>query len=152
MRDLANAKHFWSQVRNEYSLFGNREHFSDIYSGEYLADSFSIDHFLPWSFVAHDLIWNLIPVSKSTNSKKGDNLPSIEHYFDRYAAMHRQAILSLSKKPKLLEDYTTCFKQSVPQLLSINEETFLRQYTDVYQPLFQIAKNQGFSPNWIFTN
>jgi HNH endonuclease len=54
-------------------------------SGAPLDDAFSIDHFLPWSFVAHDLLWNLTPVFGTTNSKKGDALPNAKHVIGRGA-------------------------------------------------------------------
>ena len=38
-------------------------------------DSFTIDHFLPWSFVVHDLLCNLTPGESTTNSSKNDVLP-----------------------------------------------------------------------------
>ncbi|MDY5576621.1 MAG: HNH endonuclease domain-containing protein [Lachnospiraceae bacterium] len=34
----------------------------------------SIDHFVPWSYVAHDEMWNLNPTTKSINSSKRNNL------------------------------------------------------------------------------
>src|SRR5690606_225689 len=47
---------------------------TDIFEKKMLNEilTLSIDHFLPWSFVAHDLIWNLHPVEKSINSKKSN--------------------------------------------------------------------------------
>jgi hypothetical protein len=42
-----------------------------VYTGAYLKEqNLSIDHYLPWSFLAHDREWNLIPVltGKSINS------------------------------------------------------------------------------------
>lgn len=50
-----------------------------IYSNNKL-DSFELDHFLPWTFVAHNQLWNLIPVSGSANASKSNNLPSLDYY------------------------------------------------------------------------
>ena len=47
-----------------------------IYTGAPLdPDDLSLDHYLPWSFVAHDRPWNLVPVSPRVNSAKSDSLP-----------------------------------------------------------------------------
>ena len=45
-------------------------------------NEFSLDHYLPWSFVAHAQLWNLIPTTKSVNSSKSNNLPSGEYFHD----------------------------------------------------------------------
>ena len=34
------------------------------------AKNISIDHFVPWSYVAHDELWNLTPTTRSINSTK----------------------------------------------------------------------------------
>lgn len=36
----------------------------------------SIDHYVTWSFVLHDELWNLIPTFKNINSYKGNNIPN----------------------------------------------------------------------------
>jgi CRISPR/Cas system Type II protein with McrA/HNH and RuvC-like nuclease domain len=35
----------------------------------------AIDHFVPWRFVLHDRLWNLVPTFGRPNSSKSDNLP-----------------------------------------------------------------------------
>lgn len=47
----------------------------EIYIGQILTENdISIDHFVPWSYVAHDEMWNLNPTTKSINSSKRNNL------------------------------------------------------------------------------
>ena len=36
----------------------------------------SIDHVIPWSYIYSDDLWNLVFVSKSQNSSKGNRIPS----------------------------------------------------------------------------
>ncbi|MBB5180263.1 hypothetical protein HNQ44_001691 [Planomicrobium koreense] len=38
--------------------------------------SIAVDHFVPWSFVHSDELWNFVITSQSINSKKGSKLPS----------------------------------------------------------------------------
>lgn len=63
---------FWKSVCSPHP-----QPFSQKEKGE---RDLSIDHFLPRSFVAHDQLWNLIPVSKSINSSKSNNLPDLDSY------------------------------------------------------------------------
>ena len=72
--------------------------FRDIYSGERLGEAFAVDHVLPWTFVAHDLRWNLTPVSVSTNSAKSDHLPDLAIYIPRLAKLHLRAIRLVRKR------------------------------------------------------
>ncbi|MFC4355597.1 HNH endonuclease domain-containing protein [Chryseomicrobium palamuruense] len=37
--------------------------------------SIAVDHFIPWSFIHSDDLWNLVLTSQSLNSKKGSKLP-----------------------------------------------------------------------------
>lgn len=54
----------------------------EIYLNQPLtSQNISIDHFVPWSYVAHNEFWNLHPTTKRINSKKGNNLPDWDIYF-----------------------------------------------------------------------
>jgi hypothetical protein len=41
---------------------------------------YDLDHFLPWSFVTHDLIWNLTPAPRSINIQKSAAVPKLALY------------------------------------------------------------------------
>lgn len=73
-RQLTAARNFWELVRTDFEKTGKPAAFRDIYSERQLGSSFSIDHFLPWSFVVHNLLWNLTPVEPTINSSKSDEL------------------------------------------------------------------------------
>lgn len=152
MRQLTAARDFWRFVRSDFETAGKAAQFKDIYSERQLGNSFSIDHFLPWSFVVHDLLWNLTPVESATNSSKSDVLPDLELYLPRLAKLHFSAIEIAKKRPKFLEDYTDCFKQDAESLLALGENGFLIKYREVIMPQAQIAKNQGFQSGWKLRN
>src|SRR5262249_26776775 len=81
-RELKQARIFWDMVFNQLELI------QCIYSNQVIQkNQFSLDHFLPWSFVTHDSLWNIIPTQKSVNSAKGDNLPDMKLYFDSFAQL-----------------------------------------------------------------
>ena len=51
-------------------------------------NNFAVEHFIPYAFVSHDLIWNLTPADPSFNSRKNDKLPRMEDYFDGYSVLN----------------------------------------------------------------
>lgn len=57
----------------------------------------SVDHFVPWQYVAHDELWNLHPTTKSINSSKSNNLPVWDMYFSQLAGLEYQSY-KLSKE------------------------------------------------------
>ncbi|RZL47086.1 MAG: hypothetical protein EOP00_12990 [Pedobacter sp.] len=80
-RDLKRAKLFW------LSFITNKE-VRCIYSNELITkDNMSLDHFIPWSYIAHDQLWNIIPTIKKINSAKGNSLPSLSHYLDEFCKL-----------------------------------------------------------------
>src|ERR1043166_726366 len=151
-RQLSGARQFWHFVRVGFERACKSKMFRDIYSDRELNATFTIDHFLPWSFVTHDLLWNLAPVETTTNSKKGDVLPDLRLYLPRLAKLHFAALMVAQKRPKLLEDYTDCFKLDTSALLALGEKGLLTKYTEVMVPQTQIAINQGFRSGWMLND
>ena len=145
-RDLKRAREFWGIA------FGKLEQVQCVYSGlEMNKEQFSLDHFLPWRFVAHDLLWNIIPAPKNINSSKSDNLPDVEKYFDLFSKLQHQAvkIVSVSEKSNLVEDYVLLMKaSSAKELGSISLSNFRDLLYDTIAPQIQIAVNMGFSAHW----
>ena len=145
-RQLTAVRQFWRLVRADFQQSARAESFRDIYADQPLGDSFAIDHFLPWSFVVHDLLWNLTPVKPATNSRKNDVLPDLDLYLPRLAKLHFTAIEVGQKRPKLLEDYIDCFKLDASRMLALGENGFAAKYREVIFPQAQIAINQASSP------
>ncbi|MDI6050649.1 HNH endonuclease domain-containing protein [Flavobacterium sp. XS2P24] len=113
-----------------------------IFSGTKLyfdEKNFAIDHFIPHAFVSHDLIWNLIPIEKITNSKKSDNLPLFNQHFDKFYDLQKVAF-EINKhhnsKSKYMDEYLSIF----PNIDSFEKEKF----SNTIQPLITIASNNGF--------
>jgi transcriptional regulator with XRE-family HTH domain len=115
----------------------------------------SLDHYLPWSFVAHDQLWNLIPTTKSVNSSKSNNLPS-ETYFRDFVSLQHLGLtiykqnVSQTKWLNDIESFVAELKVDQPDDL-LNLEILMNVYTKTIQPLISLATLQGFSPNWIYT-
>jgi hypothetical protein len=79
--------------RTAIPLLGTRA--ACIYSAIRLEpNNFSLDHYLPWSFVAHDRLWNLIPIPRGINSAKADRIPS-DRYLDSLINLQHAALIEM---------------------------------------------------------
>jgi hypothetical protein len=124
-----------------------------IYSNQKLRlDDISLDHYLPWSFVAHDQLWNLVPVPKSVNSSKSDNIPS-DIYFDEFVRIQYKGIIishghsSQKKWSNYIASYLVDLGFSDKEEL-LSFEKLKRQYEIKFKPLVALAISQGFEPDW----
>lgn len=140
-RNLKTPKEFWLKVIK-------LKPFYDIYTNTPIdLNNLSIDHFIPWSFVLHDQLWNLIPTHKEINSKKSDHLPSLKKYLENFCKIQYigfKTAIENQFSPKLLEDYYVILKEDY-LLKNIAEDTFTKKLKENIIPLYQIAENQGFT-------
>jgi hypothetical protein len=147
-RDLAQARKFW---RSAFERIGP---LTCIYSGQGMPDSgYSLDHFLPWRFVAHDLLWNIVPAPRSVNSSKSDVLPDFERYFDPFTRLQFRAVQAVAgaRKSQLLEDHLLLLDvDSLAALQSLPLGAFQDKLHKAVAPQFQIAANMGFSTGWVY--
>lgn len=124
---------------------------SCIYTGKKLEKSgYDLDHFIPWSFVAHDLQWNLIPVDSSINSSKSNKLPDLQYYIEKLALTEKaglEAIYHIQPHHKRLEDFTV-FGHSAAELSAMQQMDFTALYRKTLTPMIQIAENMGFENDW----
>ncbi|AFM12960.1 HNH endonuclease domain-containing protein [Turneriella parva] len=146
-RNLSLAKSFWSVVGATQC----------IYTGQEIRiEDADLDHFLPWSFVAHDLLWNIIPVAATANRAKSDSLPDLQKYLlpfavRQYAAMRKVARLKGEKTTKMLEDYQILVTgQAGVDILETDEQTFTGILERTIKPQYEIAANMGFQPSWVY--
>ena len=138
-RNLAGATRYWK-------LFLSSNIIKDIYSSEVLkADNISIDHFIPWKFVMHDLIWNLIPTVKTVNSSKNDRLPPWDNFFNKFSDVQFDAFVwhkTWHPKYKSLEDYLLIDGRFLN--VDFSRKQFKKNLEKTIRPIYTIAENQGF--------
>lgn len=133
-----------SQQTNQYwkLVFQELGSIDCIYTGKRLLfenKNFSIDHFVPYYFVSHDLIWNLYPIDKSENSRKSNFLPQLDTHFDAFYHLQSQAfeiVKANNPQNRFLEDYLPL----APSLTHLPKKVLL----NTIQPLITIANNNGF--------
>ena len=146
-RKLTRVTRYWNSViKADPSL-------TDIYAKELLKDvSISIDHFIPWQYVAHDELWNLSPTSRSVNSQKSNNLPNWDTYFNELAIIEYKAYqltfsnTSVAKEFKACADYHLNNPEIRKALFSsgLNEDEYRERLFNVIHPVYESAKNCGF--------
>ena len=146
-RESLNAQRsFWNMSINKADI-------RCIYSGKKLGRSYELDHFLPWRFVAHDQLWNLIPADSHANSSKSDQIPC-EKYIDGLAETQSTSLsiardsMSDEKWKKVVEPYTTDLFICADQTL--DHEELKSAYHKTLIPLMSIAKQQGFGREWTY--
>ncbi len=149
---LVKQKEYWKAVARAAPL-------RCIYSQTMLTGVESLDHYVPWSFVLHDRIWNLVPVTPSANSAKGDRLAS-PVYLDLLVELQCHGLLASRQQlaRRTWERFAEEFEQDlrVPSQLVRSDppdpralrDALTRAYHDVVPALESLARRQGFSPGW----
>lgn len=121
-------------------------------NAELSVGNYDLDHFIPWSFVVHDLLWNLLPSDASINSSKSNCIPSLERYLEPLTKMQHDALrvnFAANPSDKLFEDYLV-FRCSISELIDASPEHFFDLFKREFTPMAQTATNMGFAP-WINT-
>jgi len=140
-RPLKKQRDFWKIV------FNKTPEIQCIYSGAVLtAHHFSVEHFIPFHFVSHDLLWNLLPVDGRINSSKNNKLPVLNQFIDDFSEIQQQAIkIVYQSQPnnKLLEDYLI-LGGNISDIIKLSKPDFKLKYYNLISPLIQIAENMGF--------
>jgi len=142
---LTRQRDFWRAVLERQPL-------PCLYSGKPLdLESFALDHFIPWSFVCHDRLWNLVPVLPEVNSAKSNRLPEpecfpsfIDHQIQALKVAH--AALPPHKWCKAVEDYIVDLRLAPEQLQQ--PDAVRRAYNNILPPLVTLARQIGFEGSW----
>lgn len=147
-RDLREQTKIWKKVIEQ-------RHITDLYTGLDFTETnyndygvLSIDHFIPWSFVLHDQMWNLVPTFKNINSKKSDNLLQYDTYIDKFCEMQYEAFCFVvdENRKNQIEEYGQVLKvENLRKFKKENkEEEFIRRIKQEIGPVYGVAVNQGF--------
>lgn len=142
---LTSQTNYWRAVINEKSV-------NCLYSGVALNPrEFALDHFIPWSFVCHDQIWNLIPVTKEANSSKSNSLPS-DYYLDGFIKLQLEGLKITRRKfnegawSKLTEPFVSDLR-IVPENL-LDEKSLKAAYHEILPSMMSLAGRIGFHAGW----
>ncbi|WP_368244725.1 HNH endonuclease domain-containing protein [Clostridium tertium] len=148
-RSLSKSTRIWTSIiadRNVKDIYTGREFSRENYDE---LGVLSIDHFIPWSFVMHDEMWNLVPTFKNINSSKSDKLLRYENYIDDFCDIQYEAFSFMcdNNRKKDLETYVDILRLENPLgfYKYKGKEVFSEKLKLSIAPIYQIAVNQGFS-------
>lgn len=147
IRKLDRVKKLWRAVMDIVPI-------RDIFADEPLIEgNYDIDHFIPWSFVMNDELWNLMPIKSPLNSSKSNKLPVWDKFFKGFAS--NQYILYLQIKSgnrNIYNLYTECFQDNLHSIWAIKElygkdntEAEFQNILDKnMRPVYDSAIRQGY--------
>jgi hypothetical protein len=110
----------------------------------------AIDHYLPWSLVTHDKLWNLHPIEQEVNSSKSNKIADTKYLKD-FSNLQFNFIHHISSgNLKHLEDYFTLFSISKSELLNLSNQKFIELLTKKITIETELATNLGYFTKWSF--
>ena len=99
-------------MKKYWKLLSELAPIHEIYGENRLApENISIDHFVPWSYVAHDEFWNLHPTTRAINSSKSNHLPEWELYFPRFAGLEYLSYQMMWKYEAVRNEFKKCARE-----------------------------------------
>ncbi len=150
-----NIKSFYQDV-----IDIDKSDMQDIYSNISLKDcvrnkELSIDHFVPWTYVANNEIWNLTPTTKSANSSKNNILPKWETYFNKFIDQ-KWTIYNIIKNNDSIQYQFNKIKSkyiNVREIMnlytsSVGEDIFKNCYEKHIRTICDAAERNGFKSGW----
>lgn len=152
-RKLERVKSFWKVIVDVAPV-------CDIYGNIQLEkNNLSIDHFVPWSYVAHDELWNLNPTTRSVNSSKSNHLPEWDLYFAPLCNLEYQAYELIWSCDAVHREFDKCAKEHLNNAdvrrrlyrQGLSKAEFTANLEDVVRPVYQAAQNIGFD-SWRLQN
>lgn len=140
-------------VRELWNLIIETVPVIDIYTDkEFIENKYEIDHFIPWSFVANDELWNLLPMDSSLNSSKGNYLPRWDKYFKRF--VHNQFLMNqqVQSKDRIKSIFLKCQRDNLVMPWSLDvlyvfersKVDFTNTLEKKLKPIYDSAIMQGF--------
>lgn len=152
-RDIDRVRKYWKLIiQIDPSLH-------DIYGDVDLSDkTISVDHFVPWQYVAHDELWNLHPTTRSINSSKSNLLPSWELYFNGLGELEYKAYRLKAENEMVAKEFNKIApyhlnNQEIRNQLyvdGLSEPEFKTRLDHIIRPVYESAKNCGFR-EWIYS-
>ena len=146
MRKLTNARKLWDAVLEVKPIV-------DVFKNEPIdAEKYDLDHFIPWSFVMNDELWNLMPMDSSWNSKKNNKLPKWDLFFEQFADNQFDLYELLYEKPGIYKLYEACYRDNLHSIWANRElyckgnskEEFHKILGKNMRPVYDSARRQGY--------
>lgn len=146
MRKLNNVRKLWEAVLYLHPVV-------DVFKNEEIDRlNYDMDHFIPWSFVMNDELWNLMPMDSSWNSKKSNKLPQWDLFFGRFADNQYILYTLMQEKPGIHKLYEACYRDNLHTIWANQELYRVGNSKDEFhgileknmRPVYDSAKRQGY--------
>ncbi len=148
MRKLNAVRKLWNAV---LSL----EPVADVFTGKQIdIKQYDVDHFIPWSFVMNDELWNLMPMDSSLNSSKSNKLPEWDPFFIRFANNQFKLckMINDTNRPVVHKLFEACYKDNIHSIWANQElyrpgntsEEFEHILEKNMRPVYDSARRQGY--------
>ena len=146
IRKLTKVRKLWEGVLAQTVV-------RDIFTSNPISPGqYDIDHFIPWSFVMNDELWNLMPMDSTLNSAKSNRLPYWDPFFERFAEnqfIMYETVNSSTSIRRLFED---CYKDNMHSIWAVQElyrpgnsrELFQNILRKNMTPVYDSARRQGY--------
>ena len=151
MRKLGHVRKLWAAILESTNIV-------DVFKDEPIrAEAYDVDHFIPWSFVMNDELWNLMPMDSSLNSSKSNRLPQWEKFFIRFAQNQYVMYELVHDKVGIRKLYESCYRDNLHSIWASQElyrkgnskEEFYGILERNMRPVYDSAKRQGYEV-WMF--
>lgn len=148
MRKLNAVRKLWDAALNIMSI-------SDVFTSNPIdVKQYDVDHFIPWSFVMNDELWNLMPMDSSLNSSKSNKLPEWEPFFVRFAGNQYKLyqMVHNSDYPIMHKRFESCYRDNIHSIWANQElyrpgntqEEFRNILEKNMRPVYDSARRQGY--------
>ena len=146
MRKLGYVRKLWDGVLNTTKII-------NVFKDEPIKkESYDVDHFIPWSFVMNDELWNLMPIDSSLNSSKSNRLPQWDKFFIRFAQNQYTMYELVHEKVGIRKLYESCYRDNLHSIWASQElyrkgnsrEEFYGILERNMRPVYDSAKRQGY--------
>lgn len=146
MRKLGHVRKLWDGILDLRSI-------NDVFTDNPIDQTqYDVDHFIPWSFVMNDELWNLMPMDSSLNSAKSNRLPAWDDFFIRFAKNQYIMYEMIHEKEGIRKLYEACYRDNLHSIWA-NQELYRKGNSDVefygileknMRPVYDSARRQGY--------
>ncbi|MFI3236634.1 MAG: HNH endonuclease domain-containing protein [Lachnospiraceae bacterium] len=147
VRKLAKVHKLWDGILDLQPV-------RDVFTEESIdTNAYAVDHFIPWSFVMNDELWNLMPMDPNLNSVKSNKLPEWDKYFERFASNQYIMYDAIHQKNGIRDLYEACYRDNLHSIWA-NQELYIKgnsqdQFNNILdrnmRPVYDSARRQGYA-------
>lgn len=146
MRKLGHVRKLWEGILDTTCII-------DVFKNTPIKkESYDVDHFIPWSFVMNDELWNLMPMDSVLNSSKSNRLPQWDKYFLRFAQNQYMMYEQVHEKTRIRKLYESCYRDNLHSIWASQElyrkgntkEEFFGILEKNMRPIYDSARRQGY--------